>query len=184
MFLRIIRAADPKGPILPLRHRLAWPLALLLALAATLPAAAQAQRAFVQIETRDIDAAERWYRRVFALRAVNRFDRPCFDQRILAGPELILELVQSRPPRGPAPAAQAGIGKVGIEIADFDRRLAAWRAAGLAPSGGLFFDEALALATVLLRDPDGNIVQIFGRSDGPFEARVGISPDFRRDPDG
>ena len=137
-----------------------------------------AERAFVQVEVSDIERSEAWYRKAFGVRRVNRFNRSAFDQRIMIGPDMVVELVQSRPPGPAASGKMLGLSKAGVEVADLDARLAVWRKAGLAPEGGLFFDEALGLATVLLRDPDGAIIQIFGKSAGPFQAVVRVSPDF------
>ncbi|WP_118856878.1 VOC family protein [Sphingomonas mesophila] len=150
-------------------------LIALLALAAATPATA-AERAFLAIETADIAAAEKWYSAAFALKRINRFDRPRFDQRVLAGPDLVVELVQMRPATAKPATAVLGIVKAGVQIADFDRRLAAWRAAGIAPPKGLHFDRALGLASVQLTDPDGNLIQVFGTSAGPFDGTVEVDP--------
>ena len=155
----------------------------LLLVALACPAASfSAERAFIQVESSDIETSESWYRKVFGLELVNRFNRLAFDQRILIGEDLILELVQSRPPRPAVPEKKLGFAKAGVEVADFDRKVAAWRAAGPAAKDGLFFDRSLGLATILLRDPDNNIVQIFGKSEGPFDVTVEVSPDFAPDP--
>lgn len=131
------------------------------------------------IEAADIERSESWYVSVFGVKRVNRFDRPAFDQRILIGDDVILELVESKPSARKADERHLGIVKAGVQIGDLDSRLKEWRAAGLAPAGGLVFDEALGLATVLLRDPDGNIIQIFGKSAGPSDFTVKVSPDHK-----
>ena len=159
-----------------LKTFLVW-AAFASALAVPAPAIS-AERAFVKVEVADADAIEDWYVRAFDLKRGNLFSRPAFDQRILLGEDLVLELVQSRPAATPVNGKRLGIGKVGLQVADFDRKLAAWRASGIAEGRGLFFDEALGLATISLRDPEGNIVQIFGKSAGPFDARIKVSPDF------
>jgi hypothetical protein len=143
-----------------------------------IPAAA-GQRAFIQVESADIATSEAWYKKAFRLKRVNHFIRPKFDQRILIGQDLILELVQSKPTAPKVEGRKVGIPKAGLEVVDFDRRLAEWRATGIAEPNGLFFDESLGLATILLRDPDNNIVQIFGKSAGPFDVTVKVSPDFK-----
>ena len=137
-----------------------------------------AERAFLKVETANADRMEAWYSHAFGLKRVNLFKRPTFDQRILMGRDIIAELVQSQPPATASQGTRLGIAKAGFEVEDFDRKLAAWRAAGTAPSRGLIFDEALGVATILLHDPEGNVIQIFGKSTGPFDATVKVSPDF------
>lgn len=138
-----------------------------------------AERGFITIEAADIDRSESWYVSVFGVKQVNRFDWPAFDQRILIGDDVILELVESKPSARKADERHLGIVKAGVQIGYLNSRLKAWRAADLAPAGGLIFDEALGLATVLLRDPGGNIIQIFGKSAGPFDATLKVSPDHK-----
>ena len=139
-------------------------------------AAAAAERAFAQIYVRDIAASSAWYEQRFGLRLVNLFSRPRFEQRIYAGPDLILELVQERPDR-PQREKTLGLNKLGIAVDDLEPVLAQWRAAGFAFDPPIL-DEALGLATVLSRDPDGNIVQLFGRSTGRFAVNVGPSAEY------
>ena len=148
-----------------------------MALLVATPVAA-AERAFVMVETANIEVSEAWYKKAFGLKRVNRFERPKFEQRILIGYDVIVELAEFKPASPKIEGRKLGIVKTGVEVRDFDRRLATWRATGIAEPKGLFLDEALGLATVLLRDPDGNIVQVFGTSAGPFDVTVKVSPNF------
>jgi catechol 2,3-dioxygenase-like lactoylglutathione lyase family enzyme len=145
------------------------------ALCAAVPVAA-AERAYIAIQTADIAVAERWYSATFQLKRVNRFDRPRFDQRILSGPDLIVEIVQMKPPLAKPVPEGIGIVKAGVELRDFDRLVKAWRERGVAPANGLVFDEALGRASIQLTDPDGNLLQVFGKSAGPFDSTIRIDP--------
>ena len=152
---------------------------LLLPVGAPGPAAA-ATRAFALVETADVQRSVDWYSAVFGLRLVNRQSRPTHEHRVLLGPDLLMEIVQMKPPR-PAPAERTlRIGKFGVELGDLDAFRAQLLERGIAPSGGLFFDEAVGLASFQLRDPDGNIVQIFGHSRGPFDSVVKVDPSLAR----
>ena len=128
---------------------------------ATAPALAQA-RTFIAVEVTDIAAAETWYARTFDARQVNTFSRPTFEQRILRGEDVIIELVQRLPAR-PSPGEGAGIMKAGMVVDDLDARVARWTEQGVAFLGRRIHDDALDLDAILITDPDGNLIQIFGR---------------------
>lgn len=125
------------------------------------PSLAQA-RTFIAVEVTDIAAAEAWYGRTFDAARVNIFSEPAYEQRILRGPDVIVELVQRIPAR-PLTGEGSGIMKAGFVVDDLDARVARWRAQGVQFQGRRIHDDALNLDAVLLVDPDGNLIQMFGR---------------------
>lgn len=140
--------------------RLIAALAACLALLAG-PALAQA-RTFIAVEVTDMAAAEAWYARTFDAEQVNSFSRPTYEQRILRGGDVIIELVQRIPAR-PLTDEGSEIMKAGFVVDDLDARVARWTEQGVRFMGRRIHDDALDLDAVLIVDPDGNMIQIFGR---------------------
>jgi predicted enzyme related to lactoylglutathione lyase len=138
-------------------------LICLAALCVSVPAAADEPRAFVAVETTDMERAQAWYAGVFEAELVNSFSQPTYEQRILRGGDLIIELVQRIPAREPATPDRTGLMKSGVVVDDFDARFARWQAEGVTMLGRRIHDDALGLDTILLSDPDGNMIQVFGR---------------------
>lgn len=126
-------------------------------------AASPSPRAFIAVEVASIDASARWYADVFDAQVVNSFSREKYEQRILRSSDVILELVQRKPPFPAGPEQQLGLMKAGIVIDDIDARVERWRAKGVEFVGRRIHDEALGLDTILIRDPDGNLLQVFGK---------------------
>lgn len=145
-------------------NRLTLAVALALWFAPIQAATADA-RTFVAVETADIARAEAWYADVFDARLVNSFSEPTYEQRILRGNDLIVELVQRKPPREPHSAEALGLMKAGVVVDDFEARFQRWQGEGVRMLGRRIHDDALNLDTILLVDPDGNMIQIFGRPD-------------------
>lgn len=135
-------------------------LALALCLTAA-PAFGQA-RTFIAVETGDIAAAEAWYSRTFEAVVVSSFSEAAYEQRVLRGADVIVEMVQRIPARPPT-GEGAEIMKAGVVVDDLDARVARWRTEGVEFLGRRIHDEALDLDAVLILDPDGNLIQIFGR---------------------
>jgi catechol 2,3-dioxygenase-like lactoylglutathione lyase family enzyme len=138
-------------------------LAGLFALCLSVPAAMAEPRAFVAVETGDIERSQAWYASVFEAELVNSFSRPTYEQRILRSDDLIVELVQRIPPREAGVPDRLGLMKSGVVVDDFAARFARWQAEGVTMLGRRIHDDALGLDTILLRDPDGNLIQVFGR---------------------
>ena len=135
----------------------------MIAAACLIAAPAFAQpRTFIAVEVTDIVAAEAWYVRTFDAPRVNTFSRAAFEQRVLQGPDVIIELVQSIPAR-PVTERGSEIIKAGFVVDDLDARVARWTEQGVQFRGHRVHDDALDLDAVLLMDPDGNLIQIFGR---------------------
>ena len=142
--------------------------ALTLALAAPAAAApvAPPHKAFLALRVGDAEASALWYARTFDLAPANSFSTAAYEQRILQGDGLIVELVQLKSAMPPADPAALGFMKGGYVVEDFDGKVARWRAAGVTFVGRIIYDDKLKLHAAALRDPDGNMIQIFGRGAG------------------
>jgi len=114
-----------------------------------------------------------WYAARFGLRVT--LDPPRANGAkviVLEGDGLIVELVQhdsANPRRVLAPSANDavmihGIMKAGLVVDDFDKTIASLRAAKVPFAFGPYPAHAGQRANVILRDPEGNLIQIFGRS--------------------
>ncbi|MGZ8285288.1 MAG: VOC family protein [Allosphingosinicella sp.] len=143
--------------------------ALSLALAGPTIAAPAAppHKAFLALRVRDAEASAGWYARTFDLSLANRFSTERYEQRILQGEGLIVELVQLKPGMPPADPAGLGFMKGGYVVGDFDAAIGRWRAAGVTFLGRIIYDDKLKLHAAALSDPDGNMIQIYGRSAEP-----------------
>jgi predicted enzyme related to lactoylglutathione lyase len=125
------------------------------------PAWSQA-RAFVAVEAADVEVSTAWYAQTFEARLVNTISRPAFEARVLESADLIIEVLQRTPPMPPRPAQSQGLFKSGVVVDDLDSRMARWTAEGVRMRGERFHDPALNLDAILLLDPDGNRIQVFG----------------------
>jgi catechol 2,3-dioxygenase-like lactoylglutathione lyase family enzyme len=141
-------------------------LAALAVVAAAATPVSAAAKAFIAVSVRDVQASADWYARTFDLRQVGAYSAETYDQRILAGEELIVELVQRKPAGGKAPDTALGFTKGGLRVERFDERVTRWRAQGVnLPGGGkIAFDAGLGLHMTVLEDPDGNYIQVYGVS--------------------
>jgi len=126
--------------------------------------AAPPHKAFMALRVSDAEAAAGWYARTFELTLANRFSTAAYEQRILQGEGLIVELVQLKSGMKPADPAGLGFMKGGYVVGDFDAAIRRWRAAGVTFLGRIIYDDKLKLHAAALRDPDGNMIQIYGRS--------------------
>jgi opacity protein-like surface antigen len=148
-----------------MRHFL---LCAAVSLALGAPAAAEPaappHKAFLALRVSDAEVAAGWYARTFELTLANSFSTAAYEQRILHGEGLIVELVQLKSKTTPPAPAGLGFMKGGYVIDDFDSAVKRWRSAGVTFLGRIIYDRALELHAAALSDPDGNIVQIYGRS--------------------
>jgi predicted enzyme related to lactoylglutathione lyase len=146
-------------------------LAASLALVPLHPAAAATAdpqpRAFLALRVSDADASAIWYARTFDLKLADRFSTASYEMRILDGERAVVELIQLRQDMPPAGPAALGYIKGGFTVADFDASVARWRAAGVTFRGRIIYNAQLKLHVAALSDPDGNIIQILGRSAAP-----------------
>jgi catechol 2,3-dioxygenase-like lactoylglutathione lyase family enzyme len=136
------------------------------------PAAAVGQGAFWALSVADAGAMSKWYAEKFGLHVT--MDPPKANGAkavVLEGDGLIVELVQhdsAKPRRVAAPGVTDavmlhGIMKAGVVVADFDKTIASLRAANVPFAFGPFPARAGQRANAIIRDPEGNLIPIFGR---------------------
>ena len=130
------------------------------------PAAPQ----FAAISVPDAPASAAWYRKAFGLRVLDDFKPDGADHVIILTSEtLLLEILQLRAAKSPGaeavknPHLTHGIFKVGFHVADLDAAVATLRAMKAEFDTDIIDDPKHGLRFVLLRDPHGNYVQLFGK---------------------
>jgi catechol 2,3-dioxygenase-like lactoylglutathione lyase family enzyme len=130
------------------------------------PAAPQ----FIALSVPDAPKSAAWYREAFGLRVLDEI-RPADGAAhifILSSETLLMEILQLRTANSPGtdairnPERTHGIFKVGFHVPDLDAAVRTLRDMNAVFDTGIIDDEAHGLRFVLLRDPDGNYVQLFG----------------------
>ena len=127
--------------------------------------------AFIAISVADMDATERWYIDTFDLKRV--LAPPVNEgraMRLLEGDGLIVELIKDpdvRSLKALSPPIERdylvhGIFKGGIFVGDFNAAIARLRARGVAMAFGPFPATAEQRANAIIRDNEGNFLQIIG----------------------
>ncbi|MEM7417480.1 MAG: VOC family protein [Gemmatimonadota bacterium] len=114
------------------------------------------------VRVADLDAALDWYSEVFALQEVNRLDRGGLSIRILAGEALSVELIHQEGVRRPE-GRHLGLFKSGIFVRDIEGFLARMQAHGVDADDAVFVDHALQMRSFVMRDLEGNRLQLFER---------------------
>ena len=129
------------------------------------PAAPQ----FVALSVADAPASARWYQEAFGLRVLDDFKLDDGGHIvILRSDALLVEIVQIPIAKSPGaggiknPHLTHGIFKVGFHVADLERAVARLRAMEAEFETGIIDDAKHGLRFALLRDPEGNYVQLFG----------------------
>jgi len=133
------------------------------------PSGSATRGAFFALSVADLEASSRWYADAFGLAVV--MDRPRADGvavRVLEGGGLTVELIQrdgARPdPCGTGdPTLCHGLFKVGLSVKDLSGALQSLAARGILPAFGPFPAQGGQAANAILRDPGGNLVQLFER---------------------
>ena len=134
----------------------------------------QVRGAFFALSVADVDASARWYEEKLGLGVVMRAPRTDETRSaatVLRGGGLTVELVRhddARPLRGLVPEGRGALGvhgifKVGVTVDDLDATLAALRARGVQPAMGPWPRRGDAPANAIIRDAEGNYIQLFGR---------------------
>ena len=129
--------------------------------------------AYFALSVPDLDASTKWYVEKLGLRVTMRVPRTDATRArvaLLQGGGLTVELIQhddAVPLRALRPARDGaisvhGIVKVGVTVDDFDATLAALRARGVDIAYGPYPKRPDQPANVIIRDSDGNLVQILG----------------------
>ncbi|HVT39310.1 MAG TPA: VOC family protein [Gemmatimonadaceae bacterium] len=138
-----------------------------------LSVASAQQPQFLAVSVRDLDASTRWYTTVFGINDAR--DLPRVDStvrtRMLSSPDVVIELSahsRSRSLRDIAGAATPsylvhGFFKAGVFVPNLDSTVTALRARQIQPSGTIQADNATGMRWAILRDPDGNYVQLLAR---------------------
>lgn len=131
-----------------------------------------ASGSFFALSVADIDATSTWYADNLGLRIALR---PTTSNRaqvvVLEGDGLIVELLQqegSLPLSRVAPAVHdrmlvRGIVKVGMTVDDLDAAAVALRARGVPIAFGPFPSTAEQRANLIIRDNEGNLIQLLGK---------------------
>jgi catechol 2,3-dioxygenase-like lactoylglutathione lyase family enzyme len=153
-------------------------MCILWALAVTASPAAEVIRAgapqFVALSVPDAGATARWYREAFGLKVLDEFKPEVGDHVIiLTSDHLLVEVLQLRNARSPGvdairdPHLTHGIFKVGFHVDDLDAAVARLKAMKAEFETGIVDDAKHGLRFALLRDPDGNYLQLFGTPRSP-----------------
>jgi catechol 2,3-dioxygenase-like lactoylglutathione lyase family enzyme len=135
------------------------------------PPLATTRGAFIGISVANLDASVRWYTEKLGLAVVMR--PPKIEKStavILEGGGLIVELMHhddAVPLRTAAPSITRnylvhGIFKAGIIVDDFDKAIAELRARNVTIAIGPFPANADQPANAIIRDNEGNYIQLFG----------------------
>jgi len=121
----------------------------------------------------DLDASAKWYVEKLGLRVTMRVPRTDATRArvaLLQGGGLAVELVQhddavplgSLQPKRDGAISLQGIFKVGVTVEDFEKTLATLRARGVDIAYGPYPKRPDQPANVIIRDGDGNLIQIAG----------------------
>ena len=151
----------------------AIPLALALTLALTLPGSAmarpsatwQAQGAFAALRVGNLETMMGWYRDALGFELVSHQKER--NAALLKRGGSVLELIQvtGRPKAAGAAQdlAQPGVIKIGFVVDDFDRLQASLAGNRVTVLGKVITSDVDGLRTLAVTDPEGNMLQFFGR---------------------
>ena len=136
---------------------------------ASQPPILSASGAFFALSVPDARASARWYEEKLGLTVV--MDPPKHEKTkviVLEGGGLIVELVQDdtgvpRPGGAGNPMSMHGFAKAGVIVSDFEATLAALRQRKVEIAYGPYPGGKGQRANLILRDADGNLIQLFGR---------------------
>ena len=130
------------------------------------PAVFTATGTFFAVSVADLETSTRWYAEKLGLRVVREMPKVGKSSvTVLAGGGLIVELVHNDnvSPRRADTAITRGIFKAGVIVDSIDRTIAAFRARQVEIAYGPFPARSGAMANVIIRDNEGNLIQFFGR---------------------
>lgn len=117
---------------------------------------------FFAVLVSDVDAAAAWYTRVLEAEEVRRVEGPTYEIRILRSDHVIVELIREAG-AGAGAGRRAGLFKAGFFVDDLFAFHARVLALGADADAEPFVDDALGARSFVMRDPDGNRIQIFER---------------------
>jgi catechol 2,3-dioxygenase-like lactoylglutathione lyase family enzyme len=136
-------------------------------------AEARLEGTFIALSVADAAASARWYGEILGVRVFTRIDPPNERAHIVlmerAG--AILELIEhprakvrtAWNPDAKEPFDVRGIFKAGFRVTDLDRVLAGLRDRKVEIRNGPFDIPELQLRSFIAVDPDGNLLQFFGK---------------------
>jgi catechol 2,3-dioxygenase-like lactoylglutathione lyase family enzyme len=146
---------------------------------ATIPANAQKEPLpkldpyFTAIITKDLEASLPWYTEVLGFEVQDQAasEERGFKQANLQREGILLELIELDQAVVPEEALPGytprtrltGLFKTGFLAPEFERWMDHFREKGVEPHGGVVTDPHSGKKMVILKDPDGNRVQIFGK---------------------
>jgi catechol 2,3-dioxygenase-like lactoylglutathione lyase family enzyme len=128
-------------------------------------------RQFFALSVPDAAKTAAWYQRAFGVKQLHEI-KPADGTAhllILGTDELLIEIMQIDVAKSPGAEVienrhlTHGIVKVGLYVKNFDAAVAHLRGMGATFDTQIFEDQKLDMRSVLIRDPDGNIVQLFSR---------------------
>lgn len=130
--------------------------------------------AFIGLSVSDMEASTNWYREKLGLTVIMqapRTDATKSAATVLQGGGLTVELVkhdEAKPLSSFLPDSRGalyvhGIFKAGIVVNDFDAAIAALRSRGVSIPIGPFPKRADQPANAIMRDNEGNYIQIIGK---------------------
>ena len=122
---------------------------------------------FLALQVADVDSAAAWYGTVFSLGVVKEIDTPDgrYRIRILTNAAMTVELIETRDIGSP-PAYHLGLFKFGFYVSDIDAAFNWYRGMGVATDDSIFIDDVLSVRSFLMRDQEGNRLQVFARCQG------------------
>jgi len=156
-------------------------LALLLAATLSAPATAgtppppkpQSTGAFFALSVANVETVSRWYRDFLKLRVMKSGEAPNGIAKfaLLEGEGVLVELIQHREAKDRAVVAPSvkeeyqihGIFKVGMIVEDLDGIFARTKAQHIPIAYDMMTAKDIPLRSFSVRDPEGNLVQFFGR---------------------
>ena len=128
-------------------------------------------RQFFALSVPDARASADWYAHAFGVQLLHEIEPAdgAAHILILGSDALLIEIMQLRAAKSPGAAVIGsrhlthGIVKIGLYVKDLDAAVAHLRKMNVRFDTDIIEDEKLGMRFVLVKDPDGNLVQLFGR---------------------
>ncbi len=136
---------------------------------------------FTAIIVSDINTSIDWYSKNLGLVVLNKMENEerGFKQANLKGEGAILELIELKGTMSPKEAMEGkpkarieGLFKVGYSVADFDKTVEQFKLSKVDFHGDVVQDPNTGQRMVILKDPDGNRIQIFERENNSKAAEA------------
>jgi catechol 2,3-dioxygenase-like lactoylglutathione lyase family enzyme len=130
-----------------------------------------AGRQFFALSVPNAQSTSDWYRRAFGVQLLHEIKPADGSAHILivGTDELLIEIMQSRAAKSPGAEVienrhlTHGIAKIGLYVQDLDGAVEHLRGMNAKFATGIIENQKLDMRFVLVKDPDGNIVQLFSR---------------------